>query len=202
MHASPVEKDALRRQFILARESLTEDERRSLSARAAQRIASLSVYQNARTVLLYRAVRGELSLDPLLSDPASQGKRFAYPLCVSRTDMIAMIPGGWRKGPFGIPEPDRETSILIEPEHLDLVICPGTAFDSDGRRLGMGGGYYDRYLPQCSRALILMAAFEVQHASSIPACATDVSMDMIVTEQAVYTTNTLSFSGGPDQWHG
>ena len=65
------------------------------------------------------------------------------------------------------------------------MVCPGTAFDDTGARLGMGGGYYDRFLPKCVNAVFLMAAFEVQRAVSLPCSPLDVPMDLIVTESAV-----------------
>ena len=181
------ERQALRKRYILARESLTEAERTEKSRRAVERIASLPAFREARTVMIYRAVRGELSLEALAEHPAAAGKRFAYPLCINRTEMAAMVPGGWRPGPFGIPEPEQAVSEEIPPEAIDLVICPGTAFDSRCSRLGMGGGYYDRFLPKCMHASVVMAAFEVQHAENLPRGRQDVPMDCVVTEAAVYT---------------
>jgi len=179
------DKKALRSHFLSLRSSLSVTERAESSALIAGRIAGLEEFQGASTVMLYRAVPGEADLHPLETHPASAGKRFVYPVCVSRTEMKAMLPRGWRKGAFGIQEPDPACSEEIMPEEIDLVVCPGVAFDSRKTRLGMGGGYYDRFLPLCRNALIVLAAFEIQRAGLLPREETDSPMDRIVTEAAV-----------------
>ena len=66
---------ALRKKYILARESLSPAERETYSLRAAERIVSLPEFRRASVVMLYRAVRGELNLDTLPSLPEAAGKR-------------------------------------------------------------------------------------------------------------------------------
>ncbi len=180
------EKDSARRQALRARGCLSPSEREESARRVVERIAALPEFRTAHTVMLYRAVRGELSLDALPGHPAAAGKRFVYPRCVSRTDMKAMLPGGWESGAFGIPEPAEASSETVPPEEISLVVCPGTAFDDRGTRLGMGAGYYDRFLPECRNASVAMAAFEIQHVPVLPASPQDVSLDLAVTERNLY----------------
>ena len=52
--------------------------------------------------------------------------------------------------------------------------------------MGMGGGFYDRFLPQCVHAAVFAVAFEVQKAKVLPAEAWDVPMDIVFTENAAY----------------
>ena len=174
----------IRKKHILAREGLAPAERETRSLRAVERIATLPEFRAASVVMLYRAVRGELNLDTLPQHPASAGKRFAYPRC-SGGDMAALVPGAWEKGAFGIPEPAEDSSQAVSPADIGLVICPGTAFDEQGGRLGMGGGYYDRFLPKCGKAVFVMAAFESQREERLPQHGQDVPMDIIVTEEKV-----------------
>ena len=60
---------------------------------------------------------------------------------------------------------------------------PGVAFDADGRRLGYGGGYYDRLLPLLPPTAPRVAgAFEVQLVDCVPAAPHDIGVDCIATE--------------------
>lgn len=179
-------RNQLRKDYIARRNQLTLQEIVKKSLEVVERIAALPDFQNAKTVMLYSHIRNELSLDALLSHPASKGKRFAFPLCLPDFQMKALIPGGWKAGPFDILEPDPASSLEITPTDFDIIICPGVAFDTNGHRLGMGAGYYDRFLPKCKNAVILMAAFELQRADRVPADAWDFPMDMVVTEENIY----------------
>ena len=177
----------LRRVGIAARNSLSPEERFAKSAAACERIAESLVFAGAETVMVYNSVRGELSLEALTTHPAAEGKRFIYPVCVSRTEMGAYAPGAWQTGVFGIREPVPALSRRIDPERIDLVICPCTVFDALCSRIGMGAGYYDRFLPLCTRAAVIAAAFEVQRARRIPARPWDCPADAVFTERTVYT---------------
>lgn len=178
----------LRRAGIAERNSLSPELRRAKSAAACERIANSLAFAGAETVMVYSSVRGELSLDALVTHPAAEGKRFVYPVCVSRTEMTAYAPGAWQIGVLGIREPMPARSRRIDPERIDLVICPCTVFDALCSRIGMGAGYYDRFLPLCTRAGVIAAAFEVQKTERIPARPWDCPVDAVFTERYVYMT--------------
>ena len=179
----------LRKSKIQARNSLSPEERERLSAIISEIIATSEVFKNAKTVLIYRATKGEVRLDALEKADEAAGKRLVYPLCISDSEMIALLPedeNAWKPGYFGIMEPVREKSAEIPPEEIDLVICPCTVFDEDCGRMGMGAGFYDRYLAKCVNAHIAAVAFEVQKADSIPMEPWDKPMEMVFTEAGTY----------------
>ena len=180
----------LRQQKIKARDNYTPDERAHLSEKVVEQIVSSPEFRAAKTVLIYRATRGEVRLEALEKSPAAQGKQLAFPLCVSDTEMIALHPNGpdaWKNGYYGIEEPVPECSRLIRPEELDFILCPCTVFDEWGSRMGMGAGFYDRYLTHCRPdACIASVAFECQKAEKIPVDSWDHPMDVVFTEKATY----------------
>ena len=74
----------------------------------------------------------------------------------------------------------------IDPEIIQACIVPCLMCSREGSRLGQCGGYYDRFLPECGNAAVILAAFEAQRAERLPREETDIPMDWIVTEEAVY----------------
>lgn len=182
----------LRKSKIQARNSLSPEDRERLSAIISEKIATSEVFQRAKTVLIYRATKGEVRLDALEKADEAAGKRLAYPLCITDSEMISLLPedeNAWKPGYFGIMEPVREKSEEISPEEIDLVICPCTAFDENCGRMGMGAGFYDRYLQKCVNAHIAAVAFEVQKADCIPMEPWDKPMEMVFTEAGTYYKN-------------
>ena len=71
-------------------------------------------------------------------------------------------------------------------DQLDLVLVPCTAFDAACRRVGMGKGYYDRYLPRCTRAVKIGIAFEAQRVEHAAVDEHDQRLDAYVTERGIY----------------
>ena len=71
---------------------------------------------------------------------------------------------------------------------LDLILVPGLTFDRSGGRLGLGKGYYDRFLKYVRPdAPKIAPAFECQLLDEVPVSPHDVRVDMVVTENAVYS---------------
>ena len=126
----------------------------------------------------------------MLADAARQmGKQVAYPICGEDFSLTAAVPGpdGWEIGQYGIRTPILERAELLAPEQLDLVLVPCTAFDADCFRVGMGKGYYDRYLPRCKHAVKIGIAFEAQRVEHAVVDLHDQRLDAFATERGIYT---------------
>lgn len=163
-------------------------ERAAANAAICARLLAMPCFQKAENLLLYAAFGGEVDLAGLAEQTARLGKTVAYPVCGENFTLTAAVPGpdGWEVGAYGIRTPVLERAVLIRPEALDLVLVPCTAFDVACRRVGMGKGYYDRYLPGCRNAVALGVAFEAQRVPEAAAEEQDWRLDGFVTERKVY----------------
>ena len=182
------QKAAQRKAGIAARRALSDTERTHSNAALCARIMALDCFKKAENILLYAAFGGEADLSALAVEAARQGKTLAYPVCGEGFSLTAAVPGpdGWEVGAYGIRTPILSRSEILRPDQLDLVLVPCTAFDTACRRVGMGKGYYDRYLPRCTRAVKLGVAFEAQRVPEAAADEQDRQLDGFVTERKVY----------------
>ena len=136
--------------------------------------------------MLYASTAEEIDLYPLMEQLLTEGRRIALPEIVGSGVMEArVLPAmdALTPGAFGILTPDPARGDRISPEEIDVIIVPGAAFDADGGRLGLGGGYYDRYLLRASRAVRLVLAYDVQIVPHVPMGAQDVRVDAILSER-------------------
>ena len=183
-------KQAIRKEKLAQRRALLPDVRKEKSERICRRLIQTDEYKRSKTMLIYHAIPGEVILELLADDAKQNGKRVAFPICVSGRQMRAVIPwtpDDFVSGVFGIREPDPERADFMDPEEIDLIVAPCAAFDSACRRMGMGSGYYDRYLAQCRDAAVIAAAFEIQKCDVIPTDEYDRPVHKVITEAAVYS---------------
>lgn len=171
-----------------ARACVSRSARRDHSATVAATLLALPELAGVHTVLAYAALPAEL--DPALAVSAlrQRGVRVAYPriealgvLAVHLVDHELELVAG----PFGLAQPS-EHAPRVPHDTIDAVIVPGVAFDECGRRLGYGGGYYDRLLPSLRPDCILIGvAFDEQLLPHVPAGEHDVRVDIVVTPSRV-----------------
>lgn len=142
-------------------------------------------------VLLYAAVGSEAPTQPLARRLLDAGVRVCLPrLERARPGEMEAVPvHRWEElvqGPFfGILQPPAATP-AVPPRRLNMVVVPGVGFDRRGRRLGTGGGYYDRFLPRLSRRAVRVGwAFSLQVVDELPEEEHDCGVHFIVTEAGV-----------------
>lgn len=177
------------------RAALSAVERRERGAAACARLLALPELADlaGRTVAGYVALdaHGELDPAPALDAVGARGGLVALPRVADRAAPLAFhLPGegGLVAGRFGLlePPPDAEQ---VAAAALDVVVVPGVAFDAAGRRLGFGGGFYDRtFAPDTIRERrppLIGLCFDLQVVARCPAGPGDVAVDVVVTESRV-----------------
>ena len=139
-------KQELRQQIRRRKQAMTDREIREKSELLAQMLFATTQYRNARSIYGYLAFNQEVRTLPILEQALRDGKRVAVPKCYGAemrfiwlTDLTAV-----RMSAMGNPEPVADGPVA--DDETALVLMPGLAFDLSGRRIGYGGGYYDKFL--------------------------------------------------------
>jgi 5-formyltetrahydrofolate cyclo-ligase len=190
------EKAQIRRDVIARRDELDPAERAAASAAIRARLAALPQVAAARTLLAFAAFGSEVDLDPLLEDLIARGVGVFLPFVIgfSPPDLgiarVKDLRGDLVTSRLGIREPDPARRRAARVDRIDVVIAPGVAFDTAGRRIGYGGGFYDRLLPRLRPGTpVLAAAFALQVVSEVPEATDDVRVDAVVTERGTITAS-------------
>ena len=187
--ASDGNKRELRRRMLALRRALAAEERASYSAAITERILSLEAVKRVRTIFAYAAMEDEVQTEALISSLLQMGKRVAIPLVTGKRTMEAvLVPAmdALEYGAYHILTVREDRRVVLPPKEIDCVLVPGVAFDMDGTRLGMGGGYYDIFLPKIPGAVKIALAYSCQIVESIPKLSHDCGVDWIVTEKGSF----------------
>lgn len=179
-------KKILRREMRALRKSLLPAQRESLSAEIVQKFLSLEIYQAAGTVMAYVSTPEEIQLRGIFSDAFAQGKTLAIPLIVGAGEMLPVVVPNFdalEVGAFGIYTVKENLREFVSAEKIDCVVVPGAAFDVNFNRLGLGGGYYDKFLPTAFNAKKVALAYDFQLVEEIPVEPHDSPVDIILTEK-------------------
>lgn len=158
------------------------DSRQRLRASAAifSAVERLPEFRAARTVAVFAALPDEPATDEVLARWASTRRVVLPRVEGDAMRFYACRPDALVFGAFGILEPQGERP--CPAGEIDLVVCPGVVFTADGRRLGRGRGYYDRYLGDPAfRGFRVGVCYAHQLVDDLPVEPHDVRMDRVIT---------------------
>lgn len=173
------EKKLMRREIRARKSMLSEDDKAAAAAMATVRIEALPEYSAAHTVLAYSSMPDELPTSGIIAH-ASAAKTVVLPVVKGDTlELRRYEPEHMRTGYKGILEPSDE-AMAVSPSDIDLAIIPGMAFDAQGHRLGRGGGFYDRLIPQLNCPLIGIG-FACQLVPEVPVEPFDLPVDIVIS---------------------
>jgi 5-formyltetrahydrofolate cyclo-ligase len=180
-------KREVRRRVLAERDALRPSERAHLGVVVAERFLALPEVDAAAVVMAFWSFGSELPTRPLLDDQQRRGKTVVLPRIVDgELEARSYRPGDRvSETAFGAFEPTGGR--VLDATEIEVVAVPAVAFDRQGRRVGYGGGYYDRFLPRTGAgathvgigyAMQLLPAGE-----DLPAGHFDRAVDVVVTER-------------------
>lgn len=183
-----IRKKELRRKIKEKLFFTTEKYRKEADRKITESILKLEEYQSAGCVFCYVSTGKEMDTFSVLQDILQSGKRLGVPKCMEKGIMNVYEIHSLQElhpGAYGILEPKEDPERLIQPGEIDFALIPCISCDRSGRRLGHGGGYYDRYLEKtrCVKALLCREELLVDE---IPVEEHDLRMDLVISEKGCY----------------
>ncbi|MDP3097932.1 MAG: 5-formyltetrahydrofolate cyclo-ligase [Syntrophales bacterium] len=180
------DKRGIRKRIMTLRNAMPLEAIAAKSCEIVRRLKELQEIRESSTLMVFLSFGSEVVTDGLIVWGWEAGKRIVVPFCHPESrELTPCLLGDFAEletGHYGIREPKADRLIPVPREEIDAVLIPAVAFDRQGRRVGYGGGYYDRFLPEIPRAARIGAAFACQIVAEIPPDPHDVPADRIVTE--------------------
>ena len=175
-----MDKKELRRQIREKKRSMTEEEIVSASEKLERLFLDSPLYKQANTIYGYLPYNQEVRTTSMLQRALDDGKRIAVPKIYGDVmkfiylEDLSQVEEGYK----GIPEPIHDEPMADDP--TALVLMPGLAFDAQGKRMGYGGGFYDRFLAEEPGHPTLALCYAFQMVPQIPTEEFDVPVDCVL----------------------
>ncbi|GLR08283.1 5-formyltetrahydrofolate cyclo-ligase [Mixta theicola] len=189
----PLERQAIRTHVRHLRRGLSAEQQTLAANSVAEHALNVASVDRAQHIALFLSVDGELNTRPLLARLWQQHKQVYLPvlhpfsagnlLFIRYTPETALMPNR-----LCIPEPPLDVQHIIPLDRLDVMFVPLVAFDKQGQRLGMGGGFYDRTLQHWRRHRFLPIglAHDCQQVDTLPTEAWDIPLPAILTPSRLW----------------
>ncbi len=191
--SSDQQRNTLRRTLRQQRRSLTEWQQMQHAVCMTDQIKKHPLYKRSKRIAAYIAADGEMDPEYLIYSAWKANKQVYLPVLSPFAGRLYFAPyqGNCRLklNRFQIAEPDVHPKHWLKPQQLDLILMPLVGFDSQGNRLGMGGGFYDRsleftrYRNKPHRPYLVGLAHQLQEVKQLPHQPHDIPMQAIATEQ-------------------
>lgn len=180
-------RNQLRQQIRKTRANLTALQQQQAEDSITQQALELIEERNAQHIALYISFDGEISTDKLIKILWAQGKQVylpvLHPFNPNHLLFLRYLPDiPMLKNKFGIWEPKLNVQNVLPLDELDILFTPLVAFDKQGNRLGMGGGFYDRTLQHWQKSSFIPVglAHQCQQVEQLPTEAWDVPLHQIL----------------------
>lgn len=191
MPADP--RQLIRKQIRQARQQLSSAQQQQAAQALSQQFLNLPELLNSQHIAVYLHNDGEIATAELINSLWQLGKSVYLPVLHPFTSGYLLFqhyqPNTLlTSNKYGIAEPILSCQDIKVVAELDLILTPLVAFDAQGQRMGMGGGFYDRTFadqPLAQQRMIGLA-HDCQQVACIPTEAWDVPLPMVLTPSAVF----------------
>jgi len=180
-------KKICRQKYLRIRDAVPVDELRNKSAAIAGYLIKSALYADCAELFIYNSMRSEVITAGIISAALGSDKIIALPVTTPAGLSFVRITStdGLLKSSFGVHEPSLNAEKIVRSGPRTLVVVPGVVFSRDGRRIGYGGGYYDKFLSENEYMAAVGLCIDAQLSGDVPAGVSDVRMDCIITESGV-----------------
>ena len=175
-----MDKKELRRQIRELKRAMTSEQIDAASARLGELFLNCPQYKEAKTIYGYLPYNQEVRTVPMLEQAMRDGKRIAVPKCHGDEmrfiymDDLSKV----EKGYANIPEPIADDPVA--DDKTALVLMPGMAFTKDGKRMGYGGGFYDKFLAAEPDHPTVALCYDFQMVEDLPTEDYDIPVDCVL----------------------
>ncbi|MBN4863904.1 MULTISPECIES: 5-formyltetrahydrofolate cyclo-ligase [Providencia] len=187
------QRQQVRRTIRQARRQLSPEQQHSAAEQVMHNALHHPKIAQANNIALFLSFDGEINTQPLIDALWQQNKQIylpvLHPFSAHHLLFLHYHPDSQLvKNRFNIAEPPLDVRDVLPPEQLDVMLIPLVAFDSQGQRLGMGGGFYDRTLSnwQKSGFYPIGLAHDCQHVELLPVAHWDIPLPEIITPKKIW----------------
>jgi len=180
-------KQQLRQQCLTRRRDLSDSQRETFSATISNILHQHlhRHYAEGAQLLCYRSLTDEVDTAAIFQ---MQSKYQCYAPVIQKNTAMHWLSCGidttWKAGALKVLEPVSGQCWQVGATPA-IVLCPVVGFDQMGNRIGMGKGYFDRWLAQNRQHIdmVIGLAFDCQQCAVIESEAHDIPLDAIITEE-------------------
>jgi len=172
---------------------ITEADYLEKSSLIAKKLFETEEWNKAKMIGITISRFPEVNTYPIIEKAWSEDKLVAVPKCLPSMRALEFYTihnfSEVEKGYFGLYEPLPKKTEKTDAAAIDLLFVPGLAFTKNGFRLGYGGGYYDRFLPNFPGESIVLS-FQEQLVDWLPIEEYDYQVKKILTDEDMFGFET------------
>lgn len=193
--AIQAERIQLRRHALSARRAVSATDKKTAARQLSALFDRYRLLKPQLRIGLYLAMPSELDLSHVITRAQRRHCQLYVPHIVNNTRrqmrfVKLLSTARLQRHRLGMPQLNSYNRQHIQTPQLDLVLVPTVAFDTQGHRLGMGAGFYDRHFAYLNhrrwqRPRLIGIAYSAQQATYIPTFAHDISLPRVLTERGM-----------------